>query len=494
MAVPRCSSLLAGIVLCASLGACSEPPKPPKVDARDRIDSGAGAPAPEDAGADAGDGKVRGDTPHWPEAEQEVELFLAGPAVERTIVVEADPSALDVQLNVDTTASMRFAIDELQGALRTTVIRRLREHVEDVAFGVSRFADFPLDPFGQDEAQGDADRAYELLTPITNDVGRVYNAVQRLDRPLGVGGDIPEASGEALFQIATGRGYEGAGRELIEPWLGPAAPGGGTLGGVGFRGHALHVVIHVADSPSHDPADYDEGGLAGTHSLVEATGALNALGARVVSILPTVCDDAECRAQHPNYAETRAELSELALATSAVIAAERGACRTGIDRAVMPSYGELCPLVFDARGDGSGLSKTLSDAVIALLREVRFGEVHAELQTDPLQFVEAIRVLPVAQSGGLREPEQRDRLPEGALDGVPDSYVGVERGMKLGFAVRLRNTRIAATASEQRFRVALRVIGDGVLLEEKLLRVVIPAGAQVPLEGDTSGRDMDAGD
>lgn len=490
--MPR-SRRLWGFVLCASLGACSEPPKPPEVDARAPIDSGTAAPGPQDASVEAGEEKVRGDTPQWPEAEQEVELFLGGPAVERPIVVEADPGALDVQLNVDTTASMRFAIDELQGALRTTVIRRLREHVDDVAFGVSRFADFPREPFGQDAAEGDPDRAYELLTPITTDVGRAYDAVQRLDQPLGIGGDIPEASAEALFQIATGRGYEGAGGVKIEPWDGPAADGGGVLGGAGFRAHSLRVVIHVADSPSHDPADYDEGGLGGTHSLAEATGALNALGVRVLSILPTTCADAECRAQHPYYARTRAELSELALATSAVIAAEHGECRTGFGREVMPSYGQVCPLVFDARGDGSGLSQTLSDAVIALLREVRFGEVHAEVQADPLQFVESIRARPLVQAG-LPEPELRDRLPQGAPDGVPDSYVGVERGAQLGFEVRLRNTRIAATASDQRFRVALRVVGDGVLLEEKLLRVVIPAATPASAALGGGAEDQDAGD
>ena len=92
------------------------------------------------------------------------------------------------------------------------------------------------------------------------------------------------------------------------------------------------------------------------------------------------------------------------------------------------------------------------------------------------------------------EPELRDRLPQGAPDGVPDSYVGVTRGTPLGFEVRLRNTRIAATGSEQRFRVALRVVGDGVLLEEKLLRVVIPAATPASAALADGAQNPDAGD
>ncbi|HKU45040.1 MAG TPA: hypothetical protein VJR89_43065, partial [Polyangiales bacterium] len=347
----------------------------------------------QDSGIDAGPSDAaaidaaspRGDQPEWPEAELEIELPYGGAAVSRLLIVEAEPSALDVHLNIDTTGSMGDAIDELQSALRTDIIQRLRARVADVAFGVSRFADFPVDPFGEPGSEPDrvaADQPFRLLSPITTNYARVISAVAKLDQPLDHGGDIREASAEALYQIATGAGYSVGTRRYIERKPSAAAVGGGTIGGVGFRSSALHVVLHVADSPTHLPDEYELGDLPGTHSLDDASAALRAIGARVVSIIPTVCDDqanaalkAECRASYP-YAPARRQLSALAVSSGAVLAAESGSCPTGIQQRKLPAYEGRCPLVYDARGDGSGLSRTLGDAVIALLEEVRFGEVH----------------------------------------------------------------------------------------------------------------------
>jgi len=231
-----------------------------------------------------------------------------------------------VHLNVDTTGSIRFAIDELQVALRGTVIARLRARVQDVAFGVSRFADFPVPPFGTPASKTrPADRAFVLLSPVTTNMDRVADAVARLDVPLDHGGDDPEASAEALYQVATGAGYSVGTERLIERCPTTAALGGGTLGGVGCRENALHVVLHVADSPSHTPEQYETGGLPGTRSWAEATAALNELAARVVSIMPTLCERGACREAFP-YGPTRQELSELAIATHATAAAVSGGC------------------------------------------------------------------------------------------------------------------------------------------------------------------------
>jgi hypothetical protein len=144
-------------------------------------------PETPDAAPDAA--AVRGGTPSWPEAEREVELpYGAGPTTV-LLVTDASPSALDVHLNVDTTGSIRFAIDELQSALRSNVIVRLRAKVEDVAFGVSRYADFPVAPFGwPGDSMTEADQPFVLLSPITTNADRVIAAVARLDQPLDIGG------------------------------------------------------------------------------------------------------------------------------------------------------------------------------------------------------------------------------------------------------------------------------------------------------------------
>ncbi|HKP63699.1 MAG TPA: hypothetical protein VJV78_43490 [Polyangiales bacterium] len=451
-------------------------------------------PEPADAAVDVP--SPRGEQPEWPEAEEEIELAYRGPAVSHLLLVQAEPSALDVHFNIDTTGSIHLAIDELQAALRSDIIQPLRARVPDIAFGVSRFADFPVPPFGgTGEGDMDPDKPYVLLSPITTDIDRVINAVAKLDRPLDYGADLSEASAEALYQVATGAGFVVGSHRYIERGPKTAAVGGGTVGGVGFRSQALHVVLHVGDSPSHEPEDYAEGDLPGTRSLEQATSALREIGARVISIIPSICEDQKteelreaCRTGYP-YAPTRQELSALAINTGARTAAERGSCPTGIAQAPLPAYDGTCPLVYDVRGDGSGLSRTISDAVLAMLEQVRFGEVHAEASNDRLGFVRELRAEAVRQPSGVAQPELRDRLPlpPEKPDGVADSFLQVERRSQLGFRVTLRNDRIAPSDLPQRFRIAIRVVGDGVLLQERLLRVLVPAGH---VTGDD---DLDAG-
>ena len=489
------SIALSCCALWVGLSACSAEDELPTVPVSRGSDAGhdAGqATEVTDAAPDAAE--IRGETPRWPEAEQEIELPYGGPPVTALLTVAARPGALDVHLNVDTTSSIRFAIDELQVALRGTVITRLRSRVDDVAFGVSRFADFPVAPFGNPGSKTrKADRAFVLLTPVTTNVDRVMSAVARLDQPLDHGGDLGEASAEALYQVATGAGYSVGSERLIERGPTSAAFGGGTLGGVGFRDNALHVVLHVADSPSHTPDQYEAGGLPGTRTMAEAAAALRGVGARVVSIIPTPCEAADCRIVYP-YAPTRAELSALAVETGAITAAVRGSCRTGIDQTALPPYGDVCPFVFDARADGTGLSRTLSDAVLALLEEVRWNEVHAEPGGDQLGFLREIRAEAVPQSEDVPAPELRDRLPSEAPDGSPDSYVQVDRRSLLGFRVTLQNDRIAARDEPQRFRIAVRVLGDSVLLEERLLRVLVPALRRGAPPTESSGHVADDSD
>jgi hypothetical protein len=493
--VPRIAIVLCIFALWAPASACSGSPDRPTVSVSRRSDAGREAgmePEPADAAADAA--SPRAELPEWPEAEQEIELAYRGPAVSHLLTVQAEPSALDVHLNIDTTSSIASAIDELQAALRTDVIQRLRARVEDIAFGVSRFADFPVDPFGLPSAGSvDGDQAYVLLSPITTNVDRVIGAVGKLDRPLSFGGDLEEASAEALYQVATGAGFSVGTQRYIERGPKAAAVGGGTAGGVGFRSQALHVVLHVADSPAHTPAVYAEGGLPGTRSLAEATDALREVGARVVSIMPTLCEEQKteaireaCREGYP-YAPTRRQLSELAVRTGAVTAADRGSCPTGVAQALVPAYEGTCPLVYDVRSDGSGLSRTISDAVLALLEQVRFGGVHGEAHEDRLGFVREVRAQAVPQMSGVPQPELRDSLPAGKPDGVADGFAQVDRRSQLGFLVTLRNDRIAPSDLPQRFRISIRVVGDGVLLQERLLRVLVPAGH---VAGDA---DLDAG-
>jgi hypothetical protein len=439
------------------------------------------APSTSDAGArdaaqlfDAALPQNRhGEVPVWPQSEQTLDLDFHESA-RAVLTLTPDPSQLDVHFNVDTTASFGGEIDAIQKELTRSIIPRLRARVADTQLGVSRFADFPMAPFGRPATRGVADAPYRLLTPITDGLSKVTTAVNALDRPLGQGGDTPEAGAEALFQIATGAGLDLDGRSIIEPF---AADGGSQrLGGVGFRPSAFRVVVHITDAPAHKPEDYEALGIHGTHSMQNAAQALKALGVRVIGI----------RSVSQN-SDVRSELSELALATGAEGSRTQRSCPTGIAGAALPTFEGRCPWVFDVNDDGSGLAKSITDAVVGLLDEARFAEVHAEVGDDPLGLIEKIELMPISQRAGIATPATADRFPAAAPDGVADSYLDVNREHRLGFAVSVRDTRIAPSDFEQRFRVSVRLIGDGVLLEERVLGVRIPAVSQPAAADDDAG-------
>ena len=474
---PVRSTLCVGLLACTVGYACAGPaakpsvevPVPAPTDAAVR-DSG----SQSDAAADATPigPHIRGPVPEWPDAEQELQLLYRGDENAAEIDLAAKPSMLDLQFNVDTTASFGGEIDNMQAELSRSIIPQLSARIPDTRFGVSRFADFPISPFGQPKLDDKlvADVPFQLLTPITDRLARVTKAVNSLDDPLNQGGDVPEAGAESLYQVATGEGYRWQGMQLIAPFDRDqaAADGGGTLGGVGFRAQALRVVVHITDAPSHTPKEYVLHTLENTHGLPEATAALRAVGAHVISIVSAEKNSSA-------YVDTRKELSALALATGARTEPERGQCKTGIDGATQAPLENQCPLVFDAKPDGTGLPRTLVDSVVSLLDSVHFAEVHAEPGQDPLGFIERIELAPAKQKPGVSEPNTADRLPNNKPDGVKDSYLDVNQDQRLTFRIVLKNERIAPSDIDQRYRVSIRLLGDGVLLEERYLRVMVPA-------------------
>jgi hypothetical protein len=468
-----------GLALALSLLACRHSPRnsqavavpPPSVDLDAAIQDAA---LPDAAQTDSA---VRGPTPNWPTTEQSIELAYRAAPVDAQLVLNPSPRQLDLHMNIDTTGSFGDEIDALQRELSRTIIPQLRARIDDASFGISRFADFPLAPFGAPGLPPRGDRPFQLLTPITNSLASVTHAVNNLDQPLGDGADAPEAGAEALYQVATGKGFVWNGQTLITPFTATAAVGGGSLGGVGFRNQALHVVVHATDAASHEPNDYASGGLVGTHSMDDAIAAMNTLHARVIGIV-------SLGGSYP-----RAELENLAIATGAVMTPTETGCPTGLNGKAMPVTADICPLVFDVAADGSGLANSIVDATVGLLDGVRFSEVHAEVGDDPLGFITNIALKPLAQPPGIPAPATADLLPSGAPDGKLDSYLNVQRLNLLGFTVSLNNQRIAPSDQPQHYRVSINVLGDGLLLEEHLLGVVVPSTSQQPTAADDAGNE-----
>lgn len=149
---------------------------------------------------------------------------------------------LDILFMVDTSGSFGDDIDTLQEQA-TALVAELSVLAENINFGVSSFADFPFDPFG-DPSEGD--EAFVLDQAITDDLDAVYNAIDQLDQPLNYGMDEPESQLEALYQAATG-----AGRDLNSDGdyddLGELAPRD-----IGWRPDTVKVVILSTDATFHN--------------------------------------------------------------------------------------------------------------------------------------------------------------------------------------------------------------------------------------------------
>ncbi len=399
------------------------------------------------------------------------------PAQSFDFEVEPRAGRLDVHFSIDTTGSFGGEIQTLKANLQDTLIPRLRTRVSDLAIGVSRFADFPVRPFGLA-----TDRPYDLLTPVTTDFFRVATAVYNLDRPLQNGGDTPEASIEALYQIATGEGLLGPINGSIDRFTPhPDLPGSGSVGGVGFRAGSARVVVNVTDAPSHDPIDYG-GFVPGTHSLDQAASSLRAINARMIGIA--------------SGEPARAQLEALAIATGAVVPASGGRCVTGIGGVTRAAVSGTCPLVFDIGSDGSGLTFSVLDAITRFLDSLAFGTVGSGVENDPRSFVTNVEALSATVPDGVEQPHREDRAPAGALDGVADTFTAVSTRTRLTFRVHVRNTTVASLEMPQLFFVRVVFIGDDVVLGDRIVRIIVPEGPKPDSAVDVS-RDrasVDVGD
>ena len=452
--VPRGSIPTLLVVLACGVLACGDAAPPaPSLDSA-RVDGG---PLPQlDASLDA---SVRGPDPVLPPVDVEIVLPYLGPTQTVTRRVEASTGRLDVHFDVDTTSSFGEEIAALQADLSSRIVPAIEARVDDVAFGVSRFEDFPRNPFGEE-----GDRPFELLVPITQDRRRLQSAIARLGT-LGAGGDVPESGYEALFQVASGAGYRAGSRTYV-----PAVSG--EIGGVSFRPGALHVVLHVTDAPSHTPEDYERS-FPGTHGFAEVVSNMRAIEARVLGIA--------------SGAAARPHLEALAQETGAVVPPSGAGCATGVGGAFRAPVFGMCPLVFDILEDGSGLSDAVVGAVVGLLNSVAYDAVYGQVRDDGLGFVLAVEAL---SSEGEPAPERVDLRP---VDGIVDTFTNVRFGTELEFALRLRNEVLPPADYDQIFHFTVEIVGDGRVLDSVRVRVIVPFG-RLPRDAGADVGDGDTAD
>ncbi len=383
-------------------------------------------------------------------------LPFEGPEQSGSFDFSTDLRQADVFFSIDTTGSFGEEIAAIQSTIDSLIVPGVTAAIPNVGFGVGRFEDFPREPFGLP-----SDRPFELLQAVTTSAADLMTGIGRLP-PAGGGLDTPEAGIEALYQWATGRG-------IPELEIDPFSPG--DIGGAGFRADSLPILIHITDAHSHLPADYAAAGIV-THDQDAAIAALRGIGARVISVRSTENDGLA--------GDPRSEMEALALGTAATIPPTAGECATGIDGAarvpVTTPSGDVCPLVFDVRPDGSGLGALIVNAIEQL---ASFGTLD-------------ISARPVGEMAGLRG----ETLPAGTTTAdfivsvLPEApaptgatidmevFRNVTPGSTVTFRVTAQNDFVRPTRRAQLFQIEIHVLGDAVaLLDVRNVYVVVPPDA-----------------
>ncbi|MEL6345166.1 MAG: hypothetical protein AAFV53_18810 [Myxococcota bacterium] len=225
----------------------------------------------------------------------------------------------DVAFLLDTTYSMN-ALTEAVAEDLANIASDLQDEIEDITFGVASYRDYGENPFGRP----DGDLPFRLEMQQTTALERVSGALSAL--VVDGGGDLPEAGAEALYQAATGQGYDlncdGTLNPVadVPPFLSNGSDafrgqaggtyrvdveGTGTVGGMGFREGVLPIVIIGTNDRLRDPGAGDDapGGCTDA-TLADARAALDAINARLIGVVVNRPTSSEYTAQMQSVADT----------------------------------------------------------------------------------------------------------------------------------------------------------------------------------------------
>ncbi len=356
-----------------------------------------------------------------------------GEVTTKSITMGTEIPAADIAFLIDTTGSMGEEIAQVRSAF-IDIANTVGDVVPDAAFAVAEFKDFAMSPYG-----GGSDYPFLLRQQVTTERARVIEALGSLTASSG--GDFPECQYEALFQLATGIGFDLNGdttRQVTDSrpfitspndafqghvtgYFDPDAPGAGRKGGVGYREGSFPIVVLASDAQFRDPDTGWVLGNAGTQPTGKGAtiAALNAIGTHVIGVA--------------SGSAPVAPMTEVAIATGAI------ADRNG-DGIVNE------PLVYSVQADGTGLPAAVTDGIVKMLTASEF-DVALQAKNDKWGFLTAT---------------------------MPPGVDSVHPGETVSFTVTL--TGAVASGQEDRiYRFSLQLKGeDGTVLDTQPVVVVVP--------------------
>ncbi len=394
--------------------------------------TGLRVPPPPDGGPDAGhDAAVPVDAATLPDAfvpaSTCVEVPPMVPPRELRVDYIARIADADVYFLVDVTGSMGGEISTIQLRIADTIAPGIAAAIPNVRLSLGRFADYPVDEFGSL-----GDEVFRLIQPSTSDLPTFVDATRLLS--LESGGDPPEAYVPALYFSALGQGATG--------FVPGSSCGASTVGYPCFSRSGARIMLLFTDAEAHNgpgrsnPYSPDIAPPPPTYN--EAVTALRSIGAKVIGIFSGTPDDGN----------GLADVTALARDTGAVTA-------------------DGTPLVFSIGGDGTGLDRSVIDAVQRLVTDVPIA-VDIVIEDAPGDAVDVTRFVRGIVTNGATPPG-------GAID-LGDHFDSVRPGTQVSFRILLANDFVAQTDVVQRFRMRVILRGDGVTqLEVREVDIVVPA-------------------
>jgi hypothetical protein len=358
------------------------------------------------------------------------------PRVESMLEIPFTPEILqaDVMFVLDTTGSMGGVLSTMASNFSSVITG---VSIPNVAFGVSEFDDYAYSNYG-DAGSPYYDLPFRLRQQITTNTSSVQSALSSLSTRSG--GDWYESTVEAIFQAASGVGFDQDCDNTMDsstdvpPFI-PVASGPGqdafagnasgvynsslpgSIGGSGFRAGSVPIIVYTTDAPFRDPDRGDP--------------------------VPPACSDP-------------AGASDVASAVAAISGKLIG-CGTNADP--IPQMTDL------ANSTGS-----LADIGAGYPEPLVFQGTSGSTVTNVIAGIEAL-----ANSGEFDLTLEVDDEPYDFVTGInPLQYFDVSVGTTVSFQLLLY-PGVPQTNSDQVFIFPLQVIGDGaaVLAEWELVLVVL---------------------
>ncbi len=372
-----------------------------------------------------------------------------------TLDFATDIQKADVYFLMDTTGSMRDALESLKSGLSvpgTGLIDRVRGAIPDVWFGVGDFRDYPVNGFPVGYG-APGDYAFRHALNSQSAPAAAQSAVDTMT--LGNGGDTPESYVPALYAIATGSGLAGNASPsgAIQPQAGcPAMHRGYPC----FRGDAIAIAVVMTDAQTHNgpPAfanPYNDGLIGGTT---------------------------------PTYA-----LLQGAMATHPI---KIIGIAVGGAPGVKPTLDELAKMSGAVDGSGNPLTSTwspgaaISDAVvqqIELLADQTPIDVSVEYEDDPTDTVDTLASFVDHLEANEAGDPSRGCDPRTAT-GTPykDTFPDVRPGSRVCFDIIVKqNDTVPPTTMPQLFKGTVKVIGDGItVLDSREVFFLVPPKVEIP--------------